>query len=149
MAKGSPGITLIGVGLAKTGLEFIFNGPASECEACKLRNTCLNLGVGRKYRITGLRGTAKHKCALHDTGVKAVEVTESPNVVAIDSKKAFSGSKIVYKQSECGTLGCTIYEVCHPSGIEHGEKLVISAVVGDLPTTCAEGKSLKLVELKR
>ncbi len=149
MAKGSPSITLIGVDLARTGVEFIFNGAAAECEACKLRNTCLNLGVGRKYRITGVRGSTEHKCALHDIGVKAVEVAESPNVVAIDSKKAFSGSKITHKQSECATGDCTIYELCHPSGVENGEKLVISAVIGDLPETCVEGKSLKLVELKR
>ncbi len=149
MAKGSSSITLIGVDLAKTGLEFIFNGPAAECEACKFKNTCLNLGIGRKYRITGTRSATEHKCALHDVGVKAVEVVESPNVVAIDSKKAFSGSKIVYKQSECESAECTIYDVCHPSGIEPGEKLVIATVIGDLPEACVEGKSLKLVELKR
>lgn len=149
MAKGNPTITLIGVDLAKDSTEFIFNGPATECEACKLRNTCLNLGVGRKYRVTAVRGKAQHKCALHDIGVMAVEVAESPSVVAIDSKKAFSGSKTVFKRSECEVLDCKIYDLCHPDGIEHGEKLVISAVVGDVPDSCAEGKSLKLVELKR
>lgn len=149
MAKGNPSITLIGVDLAKTGIEFIFNGPTAECEACKLRNTCLNLAVGRRYRITAVRGSTQHKCALHDIGVKAVEVSESPSIVAIDSKKAFSASKIVYKPSECEALDCKIYELCHPNGIEPGEKLVISAVVGDVPEACVEGKSLKLVELKR
>ncbi len=149
MVKGNPSITLIGVDLAKIGTEFIFNGPTAECEPCKLRNTCLNLAVGRRYRITAVRGNTEHKCALHDIGVRAVEVTESPCVVAIDSKNAFSGSKIVYKSSECETLDCKIYELCHPNGIEHGEKLVISAVVGDVPEACVEGKSLKVVELKR
>ncbi len=149
MAKGKPSITLIGVDLAKPGTEFIFNGPAAECDACKLRNTCLNLVVGRRYRVGATRGTAEHKCALHDVGVRAVEVTESPNVVAIDSKKAFSGSKIVYKQTECGARDCKIYELCHPDGVEHGENLVIAEVLGDVPEACSEGKSLKLVELKR
>jgi len=149
MAKGNPTITLIGVDLAKEGIEFIFDGPTTECEACKLRNTCLNLAVGRKYRVTAVRGNAQHKCAVHAIGVMAVEVAESPSVVAIDSKKAFSGSKTVYKRSECEVLDCKIYDLCHPDGIEHGEKLVISAVVGDLPEACVEGKSLKLVELKR
>ncbi len=149
MAKGNPSITLIGVDLAKTGIEFIFNGPAAECDACKLRNTCLNLAVGRRYRIASTRGTAQHKCSLHDIGVRAVEVVESPSVVTIDAKKAFSGSTIVYKQSECETHDCKIYELCHPGGIEQGEKLVISAVIGDAPEACAEGKSLKLVELRR
>ncbi len=149
MSKGNPRITLIGVDLAKTGIEFIFNGPAAECDACKFRNTCLNLAVGRRYLVTAVRSNAQHKCALHDVGVQAVEVTETPNVVAIDSKKAFTGSKATYTSNECETLDCKIYELCHPSGIEHGEKLVISAVIGDVPEPCAEGKSLKLVELKR
>ncbi len=149
MAKGHPSITLIGVDIAKTGVEFIFNGPTTECDACKLRNTCLNLTVGRRYQITGVRGNTEHKCALHDIGVKAVEVTESSSVVAIDSKKAFSGSKIVFKSSECEARECKIYELCHPVGIARGEKLVISAVIGEVPEACVEGKSLKLVELKR
>ncbi len=149
MAKANPSITLIGVDLAKPGVEFIFNGPAAECDACKLRNTCLNLTVGRRYQITGVRGNTEHKCALHDIGVKAVEVTESPSVVAIDSKKAFSGSKIVFKPSECEARECKIYELCHPVGIARGEKLAISAVIGEVPEECVEGKSLKLVELKR
>ncbi len=44
---------------------------------------------------------------------------------------------------------CKIYELCHPVGVERGEKLVISAVIGEVPEACVEGKSLKLVELKR
>ncbi len=149
MVKGNPSVTLIGVDLAKPGVEFIFNGPAAECDACKLKNTCLNLAVGRRYRINATRGTTEHKCALHDVGVRAVEVVESPSVVAIDSKKAFQGSKTVFKRSECETRDCKIYELCHPGGIEPGEKLVISEVIGDVPDACVEGNSLKLVELKR
>jgi len=149
MPKGSSSITLIGVDLAKIGTEFVFNGPTNECETCKLKNTCLNLDLGRRYRIVAVRGNMKHDCALHDIGVKAVEVMESPSVAAIDSKNAFVGSRILYKQNECETFDCKIYELCHPSGVASDEKYVISAVLGDVPGACAEGKSLKLVELNR
>ena len=148
MAKGNASITLIGVGVAKIGTEFVFNGPVNECETCKLKNTCLNLDVGRRYRIVTVRGNVKHDCALHDLGVKAVEVVESPSIVAIDAKNAFVGSKILYKQNECEVFDCKIYELCHPDGVRE-ERLTISAVLGDAPQACPGGKSLKLVELKR
>jgi uncharacterized protein (UPF0179 family) len=96
-----------------------------------------------------VRGNVKHDCALHDLGVKAVEVVESPSIAAIDSKNAFVGSKILYKQGECEVVNCRIYELCHPDGIVQEEKLTISQVLGDAPEACPEGKSLKLVELKR
>ncbi|MGA3359071.1 MAG: UPF0179 family protein [Halobacteriota archaeon] len=149
MPKGNASITLIGVDLARSGTEFVFNGPANECEMCKLKNTCLNLDVGRRYRIVTVRGNMRHDCALHDIGVKAVEVVESPSVVAIDSKNAFVGSRILYKQNECEVSNCKIYELCHPNGLVREEKYTISEVLGDTPDTCPEGKSLKLVELKR
>jgi uncharacterized protein (UPF0179 family) len=149
MLKGNASITLIGVGLAKIGTEFVFNGPVNECETCKLKNTCLNLGVGRRYRIVTVRGNMKHDCALHDIGVKAVEVVESPSVVAIDSKNAFVGSRILFKPNECEVSDCKIYELCHPDGLVREEKYTITEVLGETPDKCPEGKSLKLVELKR
>ena len=149
MPKGNARITLIGMGLAKVGVEFVFNGPTNECETCKLKNTCLNLDIARRYRIVGVRGNMKHDCALHDIGVKAVEVVESPSIAAIDSKSAFVGSRILYKQNDCEVLDCKIYELCHPNGLRRDDKYVISSVLGDTPEACPEGKSLKLVELKR
>lgn len=149
MAKGNVSITLIGLSLVKIGAEFVFNGPAHECETCKLKNTCLNLDVGRRYKIVSVRGNMKHDCALHDVGVKAVEVVESPSVVAIDSKNAFVGSKILYKQNACEVSDCKIYELCHPNELVREEKFTISEVLGDAPYACPDGRSLKLVELKR
>jgi hypothetical protein len=149
MPKGNASITLIGLSLAKIGTEFVFNGPAHECETCKLKNTCLNLEVGRRYKIVNVRGNVKHDCALHDAGVKAVEVEESPSVVAIDSKNAFVGSRILYKQNTCEVSDCKIYKLCHPNELVQEEKFTISEVLGDTPDACPDGKSLKLVELKR
>ena len=149
MPKGNASITLIGLSLAKIGTEFVFSGPAHECETCKLKNTCLNLEVGRRYKIVNVRGNVKHDCALHDAGVKAVEVEESPSVVAIDSKNAFVGSRILYKQNACEVSDCKIYKLCHPNDLVREEKFTISEVLGDAPYACPDGRSLKLVELKR
>jgi uncharacterized protein (UPF0179 family) len=149
MPKGSASITLIGLSLARIGTEFVFNGPAHECETCKIKNTCQNLEVGRRYKIVSVRGNRKHDCALHDVGVKAVEVVESPSVVAIDSKNAFVGSKILYKQNTCDVSDCRIYELCHPDELKREEKFTICEVLGDAPCACPDGRSLKIVELKR
>ncbi|MHC1566962.1 MAG: UPF0179 family protein [Candidatus Syntropharchaeia archaeon] len=148
MKKSDVSITLIGTRLAKIGTEFIFNGPVVECENCKLRDTCLNLETGRKYRIVGLRNT-KHECPIHDSGVCAVEVVESPIIVAIETKKAFNGSKIIFEAPECNEVNCSLYDLCHPLGIKNGDRFTISEVIGNTPEACPQGLSLKLVEVKR
>ncbi|OEU64594.1 MAG: hypothetical protein BA870_04595 [Desulfuromonadales bacterium C00003094] len=141
-------ITLIGVRLAKVGLEFIFKGPAPECEECRFKNSCMNLSTGRKYRIVNVRTSTQHSCYVHDEGVQAVEVVESPIISAIESKKAFKGSKVVFEPPSCKRGECTIYDLCHPVGVEFGDKCTISEVIGDTPEECAKGLSLKVVELK-
>ena len=142
-------ITLIGTRLAKIGMEFIFYGSAPECNNCKLKTTCMNLYEGRKYRTVNLRNGAKHECSIHDSGVCAVEVVESPTIVAIESRKAFNGSKIIFEPPHCIDAECSMYDLCHPTGLEEGMKYTINEVIGDAPETCPRGLSLKLVELKR
>lgn len=141
-------ITLIGTRLAKIGTEFFFNGQTPDCEGCRLKNTCMNLNKGSKYRIVSIRNSAKHDCAVHDSGVCAVEVVEAPLVVAIESRKAFNGSKIVFEPIQCENT-CSLYKLCHPMGLEKGDKGTITGVVGDAPETCPKGYSLKVVELSR
>ncbi len=102
-------ITLIGTRLAKVGNEFVFNGPIVECENCRLKNTCINLNKGSRYRIVGLRDGVMHDCAIHDTGVVAVEVIEAPIGAAIESRKAFVGSKIVFDRPMCQEKDCSQY----------------------------------------
>lgn len=140
-------ITLIGSRLASVGNEFIYRGQASECEKCKLKNTCLNLDKNKKYRIVGLRNGMDHDCLLHDISVHAVEVVACPIIVAIESRKAFNGSKLLYEEPECDK-DCEHYDVCHPQGIASGEKYTIAAVMGDGPAVCPKGLTLKIVELR-
>ncbi|CAD6494066.1 MAG: hypothetical protein LAKADJCE_00627 [Candidatus Argoarchaeum ethanivorans] len=141
-------ITLIGTRLAIVGNEFIFYGPAAECEGCKLKNTCNNLKVGNKYRIASVKKEQVHKCAIHDIGVYAVEVVPGQTVALVDSKKAFNGSKIVYEPPDCSEFDCADYDRCHPVGLNVGDKYTIVELLNEERPQCQMGYSLKAVALK-
>ncbi len=147
MSESNITITLIGARLAKPGTQFIFRGAAAECEKCKLKNVCLNLDKDKKYQVVGVRNGNDHECFLHDVCVRAVEVTPCPIIVAIESRKAFNGSKIVYEEPACDTA-CASYSLCHPPGLVSGEKYTISEVLDESPP-CDKGLTLKKVELRQ
>ncbi len=149
MAEAATQITLIGIKLATVGMEFTFNGPTPECDTCKLRNTCINLEPNRRYRVLGVRGELVHECPIHEAGVRAVEVTESPIIAAFDARKAFPGSKVVFEAVKCDNRECSMYEICHPLGLREGERYTVVEVVGEAPEECSRGNVLKLVEFKR
>jgi Uncharacterized protein conserved in archaea len=68
-------VTLIGSRLAEEGTEFVYQGDSEACDGCPYRGQCLNLVDGRRYRVTDVReNTQTLDCAVHDTGVRAVEV---------------------------------------------------------------------------
>lgn len=140
-------ITLIGSRLAKPGVEFIYRGPQPECEPCKLRNVCLNLEPGKKYRVSALRSGNEHECFLHDTGVRAVEAEPCPIVVAIESRRAFNGSRLTFEEPKC-EKSCPGYDSCHPAGLVSGDKYTIGEVYGEAPFACPKGMILKKVLLK-
>ncbi len=147
MPESSIIITLVGGRLAKPGTEFIFRGPAAECEGCKLRNVCLNLDKGKKYRVVAARNGNEHDCKLH-ASVRAAEVAPCPIVVAIESRKAFNGSKIVYEEPKC-EAACPSYAVCHPPGLVSGDKYTIAEVLDGEAGACPKGLTLKKVELRQ
>jgi uncharacterized protein len=142
-------ITLIGTRLAKVGNEFIFKGAAKECQPCKLNKTCLNLNLGSKYQIVNLRNSGKLECFVHDSGVFAVEVIEAPIRMAIESRKAVMGSKIVFEPLPCNNPDCEIFTMCRPSGIRPGEKFSIVEVDDGIVENCLKGYAMKIVEVKR
>ena len=62
-------ITLIGKDLAKKGQEFVFLGPAPECEECRFKSSCVgNLELNRKYVVTDVKDN-EQKCPLHAEGI--------------------------------------------------------------------------------
>ncbi len=142
-------ITLIGTKLAKVGNEFIFKGAAKDCEACKLNKTCLGLNVGSKYRIIRIRNGGKLECFIHDAGVCAVEVLETPIVIGVEARKAIKGSKITYEPVACTISTCENYRICRPSGLSRGDKFTIVNVVGEISGPCEKGYLLKVTEVKR
>jgi uncharacterized protein (UPF0179 family) len=139
-------ITLMGSRLAKPGVQFIFRGPAPDCENCRLRNVCLNLARNKKYEVLAVRTGNEHECALHGN-VRAVEVAPCPIVVSIESRKAFNGSKLVYEEPQCDAV-CPSYAACHPQGLVSGDKYTIAEVLDEAPGACLKGLTLKKVELR-
>jgi len=142
-------ITMCAKGWAKIGMEFIFMGGKQECEKCKLKNICLRLREGAKYKIVGLRDGAVHECPLHDEGVVAVEVVELPIVALIDSKMAVEGAKIRFESKKCNMFDCEMFNMCNPVELKDGDSVVVEKIIGDAPAECKRGYSLKVVELKR
>lgn len=78
-----------------------------------------------------------------------MEVAESPIIAAFDARKAFPGSKIVFETTKCDDPECSMYDMCHPSGLKDGERCTIVEVVGEAPEDCPRGNVLKLVEFRR
>ncbi|UGV39764.1 UPF0179 family protein [Methanococcoides orientis] len=141
-------ITLIGTRLAKEGEEFFFEGEAPECEQCKLKNTCMGLEKGRKYRIVKVRNQTTHECFVHDTGALVVDVIKAPIIAAIDSKKAIKGATIRYQVPNCdGELDSETYDLCHPKGLRNGDKCTINKVMENVDIESEQPGSLKKVEL--
>lgn len=145
MAQTKPKVTLIGMELAKQGLEFIYEGELDDCGSCKVRKACNNLQSGKRYRIVGIR-PARHECLVHKDGTCAVEVVESPIAALIGSEKAIKNTRIKY-EFVCNREECESYPLCHPEGIVEGEKYTVLEVLGTSPDSCERGKQLTLVEL--
>ncbi|MCK8519034.1 UPF0179 family protein [Methanoculleus sp. 7T] len=148
MAKEKTKVTLVGVVLAKPGLEFVYEGSTCpECEDCKVRKVCHNLQPGKKYRVTAVRSNTRHDCPVHHDAVVAVDVIEAPIVALIGADMAIANSRIRYEFS-CPKAECRSYRLCRPDGIIEGEKYVVGEVLGNAPEVCERGRSLKLVELR-
>ena len=81
-------ITLIGIDLAKEGQEFVFLGPADECDDCRFKSSCVgNLEENRKYIITEVMEN-EQRCPLHAEGkVIPVEVDRAKIDILTASKK--------------------------------------------------------------
>ena len=142
-------ITLIGIRMAKPGTEFIFKGKNPDCNGCRFKNSCLNLEEGGRYKVVGLRNTSPLDCSIHEGGVQAVDVVESPWTVMIESRMAIQGSTIIYEPVHCHENDCEMYEYCHNPGLIPGNKYKILTIIGEPEGKCPRGYSFKLVEMKK
>jgi uncharacterized protein (UPF0179 family) len=143
-----PEVTLIGTRLAEVGREFVFRGESSACEGCPYRSQCLDLSPGTRYRITDVRENAQTlDCAVHDDGVRAVEVEPAPVSANVPSKVAYAGSKAELAGS-CPYTDCPSHVYCVPDGVDLDAEYRIDEVVGEPPHDyCMLDRDLTLVEL--
>lgn len=141
-------ITLIGSRLAKEGMDFIFEGESNECNKCKLKNTCLNLEKGRRYKVVKIKTPSVHECFLHDGGVIAVEVVKSPVVALLDSRKAIKGAKISYEPPRCKEIPDDLYDLFFPQGLRTGDKCTIINILESIEDEGICISPMKKVELQ-
>ena len=140
-------VTLVGSRLAEAGTEFVYEGESAACEGCPYRGQCLNLSEGRRYRVTDVReNTQLLECAVHDEGVRAVEVEPAGLTANVPSRSAYAGSKASLA-GPCPHVECPSHEYCVPLGADFDEEHRIEAVRGDPPHDhCALDRDLTLVE---
>jgi uncharacterized protein (UPF0179 family) len=140
-------VTLIGTRLASEGEEFVYQGESSACEDCPYRGQCLNLTEGRRYQVTEIRdNTQILDCAVHDTGVRAVEVEPASVTANVPSKAAYAGSK-ARLAGPCPHVECPSHTYCVPQGANPDEEYRIQEVYGDPPHDfCALDRDLTMVE---
>lgn len=142
-------ITLIGKKLAKPGQEFIHYGvgDCKECMGCKLRKVCDNLKVGRRYTVKSSMNKPHEKCKIHEEGVMLVEVEPAEIDVLIPSSQAKEKDVITFLSPDCSRYFCEDRDLCHPEGIEDGDRCRILKVK-EKKHKCGEGNDLALVRLK-
>ncbi|MFB6155668.1 MAG: UPF0179 family protein [Haloferacaceae archaeon] len=140
-------ITLIGTRLAEVGREFVFRGESADCAGCPYRGQCLDLSEGTRYRITDVRDNAQTlDCAVHDEGVRAVEVEPASVPANVASKGAYAGSKAKLP-GPCPHTDCPSHPYCVPMGADFDREYRIEEVLGEPPHDhCQLGRDLTLVE---
>lgn len=141
-------VSLVGARLADPGTEFVYQGPSSACEGCPYRSQCLNLATGTRYTVTDVReNTQVLDCAVHDSGVRAVEVEPASIPAVVLSKSAYAGSK-AEPAGTCHHEDCVPHPLCEPQGADPGDEYQIQEVVGDPPeAACQEDRDLTQVVL--
>lgn len=135
-------ITLIGKNLAKEGQEFLFLGPADECEDCRFKSSCVDkLELNRKYVITHVRDSEQN-CPIHaDDKVVAVEIDRAPINILTNSKNIFEGSTFTYNAMDCDE-SCEFHDLCFPEGLIENDKCIILQSDGKHKKGCKKGYNL-------
>lgn len=140
-------VTLIGNRLAEEGQEFVYHGAAEGCDGCPYRSQCLNLTSDVKYRVVAVRqNTQLLECAVHDEGVRAVEVEPAPVTANVPSTNAYAGSR-ARLEGPCPHTDCPSHEYCEPDGTTFDREYRIEEVIGEPPHDhCHLNRELTLVE---
>ncbi|MBR6025093.1 MAG: UPF0179 family protein [Methanobrevibacter sp.] len=118
-------ITLIGKDLAQKGVEFVYLGPAEECENCRFKSSCVDsLELNRKYVITDVKDN-EQKCPVHSQNVVIpVEIERAQIDVLTTSKNIFEGSTFTYDAPKCDEY-CEFHDLCFPDGLMEKDKCIV------------------------
>ena len=140
-------ITLIGKDLAQKGAEFVFLGPAPECDDCRFKASCIgNLELNRKYVITDIKEN-EQKCPIHSQNtVIPVEVERAEIDVLTTSKNIFEGSTFTYNAPECDEY-CEFHDLCFPDGLIENDKCIVLKNQGKHKDECKKGLKLNKLTL--
>ena len=141
-------ITLIGKDLAREGVNFIFYGPAKECESCRFKSSCIDsLERNRKYTIKNVRDN-EQTCPIHaENQVVPVEIDRATITLLSSSKNIFEGSTYNYEPTDCDNKDCEYYDYCFPEGLIKGDKCIIVKNYGKHIGECEKGYSLNKITL--
>jgi hypothetical protein len=140
-------ITLIGKDLAKKGEEFVYLGPAEECNDCKFKSTCIgNLEENRKYVITEVKDNEQN-CPVHsENSVIPVEIERAEIDILTTSKNIFEGSTFTYNAPECDEY-CEFHDLCFPEGLIENDKCIVLENIGKHKGDCKKGFKLNKLTL--
>jgi uncharacterized protein (UPF0179 family) len=140
-------ITLIGKDLAREGQEFVFLGPADECEDCRFKSSCVgNLEKNRKYVVVDIKDN-EQKCPIHSgDAVIPVEVDRAKIDLLTESKSIFEGSTFTYNAPDCDEK-CDFHDLCFPEGLEENYKCIVLENMGKHTEECKKGYRLNKLTL--
>ena len=140
-------ITLIGKDLARKDQEFVFLGPAPECENCRFKASCIgNLELNRKYVVIDVKDN-EQKCPIHDGGIVVpVEVDRAKIDVLTASKNIFKGSTFTYNAPDCDEK-CDFHDLCFPDGLAENDKCIVLGNEGKHKEECKKGYKLNKLTL--
>ena len=140
-------ITLIGKDLAKNGQEFVFIGPADQCENCRFKSSCVeNLEVNRKYVVIDVKDN-EQKCPIHAEGIVIpVEIDRAKINILTTSKSIFEGSTFTYNAPECDE-SCDFHDLCFPEGLVENDKCIVLNNNGKHKGECKKGYNLNKLTL--
>lgn len=140
-------ITLIGKDLAIKGQEFVFLGPADECENCRFKSSCVgNLEENRKYVVVDIKDN-EQKCPIHSQGaVVPVEVERAQIDLLTSSKSIFEGSTFTFNAPDCDEA-CDYHDLCFPDGLIENDKCIVLENNGKHKEECRKGYKLNKLTL--
>ncbi|MFB6132304.1 MAG: UPF0179 family protein [Halanaeroarchaeum sp.] len=141
-------LTLLGTRLAEPGTTFVYRGEAPGCAECPYREQCLTLDEGVRYAVGDVRdGGQVLDCAIHDGGVRAVEVERVSFEANVQTYGAYAGSKVSLA-GPCPHTNCPSHSLCEPMGADFDREYRIETKLGDPPHDyCALDRDLERVEL--